>query len=260
MMNRRSFLYKSLALITSGYTGLNFLPTALASENNEFIPNHKATISLIIDDIGYSLSMARLFLELDVPITFSVLPRLNLTQDIATEINDKGYEIMLHQPMEPRNSSIDPGPGALFMNFESEQISEIVEENISGVPYAIGVNNHMGSGYTEKQNKMADALKVIRDKNLFFIDSRTTDRSVAYKTARQLHMNTSSRNVFLDNKLNLSYILAQLQLLKAHAKKYGTGIAIGHPFPETAKAIEIFIKNPANADIKLVPISKILQS
>ncbi|MBT3312619.1 MAG: divergent polysaccharide deacetylase family protein [Desulfobacterales bacterium] len=257
-MNRRSFLYKSLALITSGYTGLNLLPTAVAAENNEFIPNSEATISLIIDDIGYSLSRARLFIELDVPITFSILPKLSLTRDLSKEINDKGYEIMLHQPMEPRNSSIDPGPGALFMNFGSEQISEIVEENISEVPYATGVNNHMGSGYTEKQSKMVDALKVIRDKNLFFIDSRTTDRSVAYKTARQLHMYTSSRNVFLDNNPNLHYILTQLRILKAHAKKYGSGIAIGHPFPETAKAIEIFIKNPANADIKLVPISKIL--
>ncbi len=217
-------------------------------------------VALIIDDIGYRKSQAYRFLKMGIPITFSILPRLRNSQLLAHEINREGHEIMLHQPMEPYNSRLDPGPGALYVADRGRKIGRTINDNISDVPFAIGVNNHMGSKFTECQDAITDALKTIKEKDLFFIDSRTSNLSKAYGTARKLHMTTERRNVFLDNSRDETYILKQLHLLSQLARRYGHAIGIGHPHDVTAKAIGDYINYYKDTDIQLVHISDILYS
>jgi len=257
-MDRRSFLLKSASLLAGSLFGMNGFSRAFGFEEHENKTFFKTRIALIIDDIGYSFSRARQFLELGVPITFSILPRLANSYDLAVEIHDKGHEIMLHQPMEPYNSNLDPGPGALYVGYEAETIVSIMEENISDVPFAVGVNNHMGSRFTECHKAINEALAVVKNRGLFFVDSFTSSRSIAYKIARRLHMVTACRNIFLDNHLNESAILSQLHKLKKHARKYGRAVGIGHPFPETARAIEQFLSSRMDHDVSLVHVSKVL--
>lgn len=238
--------------------GLNSFSKSFAVCEKDKCSSFQPLISIIIDDIGYSISRARDFLNLNIPITFSVLPRLTNSYNLAVEIDGKGHEIMLHQPMEPYNSHLDPGPGALYVGYELDKIAGIVEKNISNIPFATGVNNHMGSRFTSCGTEISEALRVIRDRDLFFIDSLTSGRSVAYKTARKLQMPAACRNIFLDNRLEDKYILRQLQKLQIHAKIHGHSIGIGHPFPETAKAISRFISNYKHSSISFVHISDLL--
>ena len=165
---------------------------------------------------------------------------------------------MLHQPMQPYDSRLDPGPGALYEGDDRSRIIGIIEENISDVPLAIGVNNHMGSRFTECQREIHEALTVIKNNDLFFVDSRTSNHSKAFGTARRLHLTSDRRNVFLDTSRNESTILSRLNQLKRCAREYGHAIGIGHPFPETARAIEYFLKNPGLSDISFVHISKVM--
>ena len=257
-MNRRIFLKKSAFLLASSFVGLSSFSKAFAICEKENYSSFQPLVAIIIDDIGYSIPRARDFLNLNIPVTFSVLPRLINSYNLAVEIHDKGHEIMLHQPMEPFNSHLDPGPGALFVRYKPQKISRIMEENISIAPYATGVNNHMGSRFTSCGREIIEALSVIRDKNLFFIDSLTSGRSVAYKTAKKLQMPTARRNIFLDNHVEDNYILRQLQKLQIHAKIYGHAIGIGHPFPETARAIRRFISNYKHPSVSFVHVSNIL--
>jgi uncharacterized protein len=257
-MNRRNFLIKSAFWMASSIIGLNSFSKAFAICEKERNSSFQPQIALIIDDIGYSISRARNFLNLNIPVTFSVLPHLIHSRILADEIHHKGHEIMLHQPMEPYNSKLDPGPGALFVAYEPEKICDIMEENISIASYATGVNNHMGSRFTSCDKEIIQALRVIRDKNLFFIDSLTSGRSVAYKTAKKLQMPSACRNIFLDNRLEDKYILRQLNQLQIHAKIHGHAIGIGHPFPETARAIRRFISSSKHPDVSFVHISDIL--
>ena len=215
-------------------------------------------IALIIDDIGFSWSRARQFLELGVPLTFSILPRLAETHDIAFEVHTRGHEIMLHQPMEPYNSNFDPGPGALYVGDETEKIARIMGENIADVPFAIGVNNHMGSRLTTSPKESCDALGVVKDRGLFFVDSLTSSRSMAYATARRLKITAACRNIFIDNVMAESAILHQLHKLKHNAREHGHAIGIGHPFSETAMAIAQFVKDPKGSSISMVHISRVL--
>ena len=257
-MNRRDFLCKSTHLFAGNLLGVGGLSKAFAFDGQGESPFLNPRIALIIDDIGYSIPRARQFLNLDIPITFSILPRVPYTRDLAVEISDQGHEVMLHQPMQPYNANLDPGPGALYEGDDPSRISGIIEENIFEVPLAIGVNNHMGSRFTECQREIHEALTVIKNNDLFFVDSRTSNHSKAFGTARRLHLTSDRRNVFLDISRNESTILFRLNQLKRCAREYGHAIGIGHPFPETARAIEYFLKNQAFSNISFVHISKVM--
>lgn len=257
-MDRRDFLRKSISFLLGSLWGLHGLSRAFASEA---LPKHSTElprIALIIDDIGATLSGARQFLHLGVPITFGVLPRLPKSEQAAFEIHAEGHLIMLHQPMEPFNGNLDPGPGALYVGDKASRIASILEENIGYVPFADGVNNHMGSRFTSSGKEVHEALCVVKEKSLFFVDSLTSSRSKAYETARELHMAAAYRNVFLDNYRDLSHVLSQLRKLKAIALNYGHAIGIGHPFPETARAIGLFLKDLEDSSIRLAHVSDLL--
>jgi polysaccharide deacetylase 2 family uncharacterized protein YibQ len=165
---------------------------------------------------------------------------------------------MLHQPMEPYDPGLDPGPGAIYVRDKTHKITRIIEENILDIPFIRGVNNHMGSRFTASQREMNQALEVIKGKNLFFIDSLTTSRSMAYQMARRLHMPAASRDVFLDNIPDEAAVLYQLNKLKKLAMMFGHAIGIGHPYPETARAMKLFLKDSRRSDISFVNISRLI--
>jgi polysaccharide deacetylase 2 family uncharacterized protein YibQ len=257
-MDRRTFLLRSASLLAGSLFGMKSFSWAFAFEeyeNNDLFP---PSIALIIDDIGYSFSRVRRFLKLEVPITFSILPRLPKSHNLAVEIHSEGHEIMLHQPMEPHNPHCDPGPGALHVGDRPETIVKIMEDNISEMPFAVGVNNHMGSRFTECCREINEALRVVKNKGLFFVDSLTSSRSEAYKVARRLGMVTARRNIFVDNVVGESTVLSQLQRLQIRAMRHGHAVGIGHPFPETARAIRQFLRRVKHDDVSMVHVSDAL--
>jgi hypothetical protein len=193
-------------------------------------------------------------------MTFAILPRLAASEESAAWIHREGHEIMLHQPMEPRDRGLSPGPGALYVGDEPTKISHTVEANISSVPFATGMNNHMGSRFTAAPKEMLETLQVVKDRGLFFVDSLTTGDSKGYKTARTLHLPATSRDVFLDNRVEESAILRQLHQLKAIAQRHGHAVGIGHPFAETSRAIRLFLKGLEKAEFDLVHMSDVLPS
>ncbi|MBU1180881.1 MAG: divergent polysaccharide deacetylase family protein [Pseudomonadota bacterium] len=252
-------MQKSAFVMAGNLLGLDLFSKASAFEkkdNNQIQPS----IALIIDDIGYSVSRARQFLELEIPLTYSVLPKLPNSYYLSCEINKNGHEIMLHQPMEPYNPDLDPGPGALYIGDEEDRIIRVMEENISEIPYAKGINNHMGSKFTACQIKIFQALRFAKDSKLFFVDSLTSSNSKGYMTARSLKMAAAHRNIFIDNRVEESAILYQLLKLKRHAINHGTAVGIGHPFPETASAIKTFYNKFLDSGASLVHISEVIKA
>ena len=259
-MDRREFIIKFGSFLLGSLFGSNLFTKALACECTDGKELLQPRLALIIDDIGPSVSKARLFSEFGVPMTFAVLPRFPRSEDLALEFHDSGHEIMLHQPMEPRDPDIDPGPGALYVGDSANKILRVLEKNISSLPFATGINNHMGSRFTAYQKEMHETLQVVKERGLFFVDSLTSSDSKGFETARTLHVPAACRNVFLDNELDVSAILRQLQKLARCSLKYGHGIGIGHPFPETAEAIGVFLKAFKKAGIEFVRVSELVIS
>ncbi|MFZ7111303.1 MAG: divergent polysaccharide deacetylase family protein [Desulfatiglandales bacterium] len=257
-MDRRHFLIKGASFLVGTLCGVSGFSKVLACGSGGLQEGVQRRIALIIDDIGFSLGRARQFLDLNVPITYAVLPKVVHSQYLAGEIHDCGHEIMLHQPMEPYDHEVDPGPGALYVGDKSEKIMKVMAENISEIPFATGVNNHMGSRFTSCPKEMGEVLQVVKENNLFFVDSLTSSRSMAYETARRLNVTAACRNIFLDTQIDEAAILRQLFRLRMQAVRYGRAIGIGHPFPETARAVGRFVKALKDPQISLVYISDLL--
>jgi len=257
-MDRRTFLLTSCSFVLGNIFGVHSLSKAFALDHIDQNPRTRPRLALIIDDIGASLSHAKPFLDLRVPMTFAILPRLTATEESAFLIHNQGHEIMLHQPMEPRDRALSPGPGALYVGDEATKISHTVMENLSCVPFATGMNNHMGSRFTASPKEMLETLQVVKDRGLFFVDSLTTGDSKGYKTAKTLHLPATSRDVFLDNRVEEGAILRQLQQLKGIALRHGYAVGIGHPFVETSRAIRQFLKGIKETEFELVHMSDAL--
>ncbi len=196
-------------------------------------------IAIIIDDMGHHQKMGGELLELDLNLTFSFLPQAPFTQEQEERAWKMGRDILVHMPMEPQDLTFDPGPGALYVDASVESIFDTVEDNLTYVPHAIGVNNHMGSKFTADRQAMHEVLSVMQKKGLFFVDSVTVSGSLGADEARRMGMKTGSRHVFLDNSQTQEDICRQLKRLVAYAKKYGTGIGIGHPNRATINALKM---------------------
>ncbi len=259
-MTRRRFLRKYGCFLAGCFFGGRHLMQAVAHGCEDGAQQDNPRVALIIDDIGHSAARARQFLELGVPLTFSILPQLWASSDLAQEIYEDGHEVMLHQPMEPCDAQIDPGPGALYVGDRGHRIARVMAKNFSDVPFAAGVNNHMGSRFTARREEMDRVLHIIRERRLFFIDSLTTRHSEGYQAAQRLQVGTACRNLFLDVRQDPGAIRRQLFRLRDRAHRYGRAIGIGHPFPETAQAIARFVETLRGSEISMVYASEVLDA
>jgi polysaccharide deacetylase 2 family uncharacterized protein YibQ len=216
-------------------------------------------VAVIIDDCGYNEERCKAFLQLPIPITLAILPMTPHGKQTEADAIEAGKSVMLHLPMEPDSSEANPGPGAITTAMSDDEVRAQVEADIDSVGDVPGANNHMGSKATSDPRVMRDVLDVLHERHMFFIDSVTSGQTVGEGLARDLGVPTAERDVFLDNKKDLSYILDQLKELAVVAKRRGAAIAIGHPNPSTAQALTQAIPEMQAAGITFVPASKLVR-
>ncbi|MBN2418410.1 MAG: divergent polysaccharide deacetylase family protein, partial [Deltaproteobacteria bacterium] len=196
-------------------------------------------VAFIIDDIGYDAALARSFMDLKIPVCLSVLPYAPYSAKIASETVNSGVELLLHLPMEPKGyPGIDPGKGALMVSMDRETIRGMVNEQIMKFPGLKGVNHHMGSLFSENYIKMKHVIEEVKRHNLYYVDSRTTDRSVACKVAKELKVPVAEKKWFIDNDLSEKALKYQMDRLLGVARYSGSAIGIGHPHPETLNILK----------------------
>ncbi len=194
-------------------------------------------VAIIIDDMGYNEALGNDLINLPFALTYSFLPFAPYTRKLELAAHRAGKTVFLHLPLQPKGQEWNPGPGALFLQDPPELQKEKFAKCLAEVPHAVGVNNHMGSLFTEDKRAMSLLLKEINRKSLVFIDSVTSARSVGHKTAQQAVVKSAKRNVFLDNTLDEQTICKQLELLVSIAERGGSAIGIAHPHPETVSAL-----------------------
>ncbi len=257
-ISRRDFLIRT-ALFTAGTctgTGLVLKPFARALDRlaaGEPAPR----IAFILDDVGFNVERLQPFLDLKAPITYAVLPHMQYSRSLAEKIHASGHEVMLHQPMEPYNRDLNPGPGALYLAQSSSVMEQILQGNLENFSHAAGFNNHMGSRFTESRPKMQLALSFFQEREFYFVDSCTSQHSVGFETAWAMNMTAAHSNEFIDNTRTVPAVYGQLVRLKAHALKNGCAIGIGHPWPETAQGLRQFLQELRGSNFSLVYASQI---
>lgn len=215
-------------------------------------------VAIVIDDMGQDMAKLKELVALNARITVAVLPNLVHSKQTAAEAHEQGLEVLLHLPMEPRELGYNnPGKGALLVEMGPDEIRRNIEEDLKTVPFATGINNHMGSRFTEDEGRMRTVLTIVKSKRMYFLDSRTSNHSVAGRLATELGVRNADRNVFLDNNLEKAYIKGQINEAVSIAKKHGSAIAIGHPHAETIEAIKESLEE-LNGSVEIVRLSDIV--
>ncbi|KAF0158712.1 MAG: hypothetical protein FD159_981 [Syntrophaceae bacterium] len=217
-------------------------------------------IAIIIDDIGYDMMPVQELLRVDADITFAILPLLAHSREAADMLHKANRETLLHLPMEPLSYPKEkPGNGALFSDMNDEEIVFQLEKNLASVPYISGVNNHMGSKFMADEEKLILVFKQLKKKNLFFIDSRTTNNSKTTAASQKVHLTVASRKIFLDNNRDYSKIYQILMDVVNAPAGNEPLIVIGHPYPETIRAIRDANKSFREKGVSIVPVSKLMK-
>jgi uncharacterized protein len=233
------------------------IPLTVQANYKFVIEETQPQLAIIIDDIGYNIPLGQRTVALEGNITLAVLPKTPGAKLLANEGFKSGKEIMLHAPMSNFND-FDLGPGGLTPDMNKKEFSQILSDNIDSIPHIRGVNNHMGSELTTYKKQMQWVMEIIKPRKLYFIDSLTNGRSVAFKTARHNGIISSKRDIFLDHIQNEKDIEKAFHQLIARAKNNGYAIGIGHPYPETLAVLERLLPTIKQQNIELVHVSTLL--
>lgn len=205
-------------------------PKPVKQENKFNLPKAKnnANLVFVFDDGGQNLYDLQKFLELPFPITIAVLPKLKYSAESAKRVRNSGHELILHQPMQAINRSVNPGPGAITPEMTEEEVRKMLLSNINEIGPIAGMNNHEGSAITADIAKMEVILKTASDCGIFFLDSRTNVKTVVPLVAKEMGYNYYERNIFLDNEKTRENALMELKKGLDIANKKGSAVMIGH--------------------------------
>ncbi len=217
-------------------------------------------VAIIIDDIGYDRHLAAAFIELDIPLTLSILPYGPFSFKLAAKARAKGHEVMLHLPMEPNEYPVvDPGPGALLSKMSPDEMIIQLEANLDQIPGLKGVNNHMGSLLSTSPERMRQIFSILKKRGLYYVDSRTTAETVARPSARLLQLPFAERDIFIDHFEDQAFIQGQLKQLIKRAQRQGYAVGIAHPHATTLAVLKQFLPE-LTAAVELVPASMVIET
>ena len=218
-------------------------------------PPGEGRLAIIIDDLGYNWERGRAITELPAPVTVAIIPGTPHGPSLARLASENGKEVMVHMPMTSSHAEVSD-PLLLSDDLSIGAFDALIDEAVSAVPGATGMNNHMGSALTANRAAMTRFMARLKALNLFFIDSRTSTETVAAEVAEELNLANASRSVFLDNERDRIVIRQHLADAVAVAQSTGYAIAIGHPYPQTLDVLsEELTQLPR--DVTLTPASEI---
>lgn len=220
-------------------------PLALATTAPSPLPPDPATeqtkkVAFVIDDFGNNMTGTEDILALPVPLTVAVMPFMPSTKRDAELAHQKGHDVFVHMPMEPnRGKKSWLGPGAITSDLSDEEIKKRVEKAIDDVPHAIGMNNHMGSKITADEHIMRIVMGVVKERGLIYLDSKTTDKSVAIKLAKEMGVPYAENQIFLDDVYSVPHITKQMEKVCKRLGQHPECVAIGHVGPPGKKTASV---------------------
>ncbi len=225
------------------------------------LPHHvglNPEIAIVIDDVGLDLKGSKRAINLPASVTLSFMPYAPRLREQTSEARENGHELMLHMPMEPMGHD-DPGPGALLVDLPMDELRQRFQNALASFTGFDGVNNHMGSKFTSYSEGMEMVVDELQERHLFFLDSRTSAKSVGENIAREHNLPTIARDVFLDDVIEVDAIRAQLVQAEHVARRKGYAVAIGHPHAATMDALEQWLPEAEAHGFKLVPVRELLR-
>lgn len=224
---------------------------------SELIPG-RAYVAIVIDDMGVNIPKSREMLEMPAVLTLSFLPYARNVAEMAQAARTKGHELMVHIPMEPMDGTLNSGENVLLTSMTSEELRQTITANLDKFTGYVGINNHMGSRFTQDEAALAELANVLKERELTLLDSKTIASSKAFSIARDMGVPSAERDVFLDDDPTLPAVRKQLAHLEKVALAKGSAIAIGHPKADTIAALKEWLPLAEAKGIQIVPFSALI--
>lgn len=217
-------------------------------------------IAVVIDDMGLDKRRSERVTTLRAPLTLAYMTYAEDIDHQTAQAHSRGHELMVHMPMQPMSTSFDAGPEALDVSLPPDELRRRIGWGLSRFQGFVGVNNHMGSRFTADAPGMRVVMEELNRRGLLFLDSVTTDKSVAGEAARRSGVPFAARQIFLDNEQSVHAVRAQLDKLEALSRKYGAAIAIGHPHDTTIEALTAWLPGVESRGFVLVPLTAVVRA
>lgn len=218
----------------------------------------KGKIAIVIDDWGYNLNNLYILDDIRYPLTMSVLPNLSYSKGVASDLHRRGFEVILHLPMEPREK-FRLEKNTIMISMDGTTIRSILTKDLANVAYAKGVSNHMGSRAAEDLKTMGIIFRELKSRKLYFLDSLVSGESVGFDLAHKMRIGFAKRDIFLDNSQDPAYIKGQIYKLKTRARIYGQAIGVGHDRKITLEVLKEVMPQLTKEGYKLVFVSELVK-
>jgi len=241
-------------IVTSaGESELSAHTPSIGSASQQREVTQLPAIAIVIDDLGSDVALNRRAIALQRAVALSFLPYPDATPMLARAGARAGHEILVHLPMQAKDGEEYPGPMTLRIDYSPAENMRRLDWALSRVPFYVGINNHMGSRFTEDRNALIPVAEALYDRHIFFFDSRTSGGSQVVPVSRAFGVPSATRDVFLDDVQTPDAVTAQLAQLEKDAREHGVATAIGHPHDITLAVLAHWCANLK--DYRLVPIS-----
>ena len=210
-------------------------------------------LTLVIDDLGQNPARDRRVLELPGPVALAILPDTRHAAALAEQAHSAGKTVMLHMPMAPAQ-----GRFAWLPRLPHDELARRLDAALEAVPHASGLNNHMGSAMTDQTQAMTWLMGELQRRHLFFLDSRTSPRTVAAASAQRTALASLSRDIFLDDDPSPSAVAERFHAAVALARKQGSVVIIGHPHESTLAVLERELPRLSAQGIEWVDVGQMI--
>lgn len=215
-------------------------------------------IAIVMDDFGYNMNNVEALFDIGEPVTLSILPNLKYSSQIANLARSRGYEVILHLPLEPQRKDVKEEPDTIKSGLSDAEIALILEKDMASVSGLSGVSNHMGSKSTEDKALMATIFGHLKNRKLYFFDSLTSENSVCRETARTVGIRYARRDIFLDNFSSVKDVEKQLLTLRRFAFSKGRAIAVCHDRKNTITALAKVMPEMASEGVQFVALTELV--
>ncbi|WP_236024876.1 divergent polysaccharide deacetylase family protein [Arenibaculum pallidiluteum] len=223
-------------------------------------PAGRPAIAVVIDDMGVDRRRSTQVVALPAPLTLSWLPYASELPRQTAAAQRAGHELMVHLPMQPQAPDQNPGPGAMLVGLDPGEIGRRIDAALGAFEGHVGLNNHMGSRFTEDRAGMAAVLAALQRRGLLFLDSRTSGRSVGMEVAARHGVPAVGRDVFIDHDPAPAAIRHALERMEAIARRHGYAVGIGHPHDATIAALADWLPRLAAKGFAVVPVSAVVRA
>ncbi len=253
-MKNKTLKFLGVSLLLLAFIALILIPLHKKAPVKK-TPLVLGRIVIVIDDWGYSLNNLMLVEQIKQPLTCAILPGLKNSNLVMQKLNNLGFEIILHLPMEPKEKW-NLEKNTISLSMDAQAIERIFAKDLLSVTFAKGISNHMGSRLTENIKSSTLVMREAKKRKLYFFDSFVTNQSVCPALAKKIKIRFAKRDVFLDNQNDFEYIKSQLMKLKGLAKRQGTAIGIGHDRKNTLLVLKKMLPEIEREGYKFIFLSQ----